>query len=305
MKRLKYISDDAWQKLPVADFRARFFVETYCEKLSMYTPHFYQSRLMNVFSACSEMLEYIKEYQSNDRNGAYVASSIEEIRDAWDSDPVVQEQLADLMPLRAGLLRNVQSGELGPNTLHRLKAFCRAILCRKDEYAEAIFSALNEAVIGATDLTQRGRITSQIDRLTGLYTSYLLNEGYSPTYLFNRSDLLSKEKNYGDRDFAAQFRSVTGRLQSHRAVVFDVYYGLHTNKPSVLTSIVDEEEIEFLTELPADIQGSVLEKFRKNIDINVVVKAKISSTDYVSAALRTKERLDRFLDAATALEFSS
>jgi hypothetical protein len=93
MTKLRYQSDALWARLPLADFRPRFFVESYIEKLRMFTPHFYQSRLLNIFSACSEMMEHIEAYQANDKNSGYVASSMEEIIECWDSDPVAQEIL--------------------------------------------------------------------------------------------------------------------------------------------------------------------------------------------------------------------
>lgn len=93
---LRYIADESWGSLPLTDFRARFFIETYCEKLRIYTPHFYQARLMNIFSACQEMMTYIEEQYASDRNFAYITSSMEEIEHCWERDPVAQELLADV-----------------------------------------------------------------------------------------------------------------------------------------------------------------------------------------------------------------
>lgn len=301
---LKYLSDALWLRLPVADFRARFFVECFVEKLRMYTPHFYQARLMNVISAAKEVRSYVEEYRANEKNVAYLQSAIEELSECWDGDPVAQEILGDLVALRAPLVKLVFAAELPQNTLLRVGKLARSILCREDSYSSALFASVEREVVGPVDLTQKERITSQIDRVTGLLVTYLLNEGYSPTYLFNRAELFTRENNYRGRDFSEQLTSVLSRLRNQQ-MQFDAYYGIHTMKPSLLLSITDEPGLRFLPEIPASIQDADLEKFKKNIDITVVAHATLSATDYVSASLKTKELLDRFLDAATAFEIGS
>jgi hypothetical protein len=302
VKKLRYQNDSQWERLPLPDFRPRFFVESYIEKLRMYTPHFYQSRLLNIFSACSEMVEHIDAYQLNEKNSGYVASSMEEISECWDSDPVAQEILGEFALLRTDLSKKVRAGDLDLNTQARLKGLCRAVQCRQGVYLTALISQLEDSILGATDLTQKDRITSLIDRLTGLYTTHLLNHGYSPTYLYNRSEMFWRENNYSGRSFAEQFRLITGRLRNQQSQ-YEIYYGFHTSRRNLLLSVTDEPDLQFLPDIPADITAENLEKFKKNIAINVVAKATITSTDYVTAALRTKERIDRFLDAEMALEF--
>lgn len=302
MTKLRYQNDALWARLRLADFRPRFFVESYIEKLRMYTPHFYQSRLLNIFSACAEMMEHIEAYQANDKNSIYVASSMEEIVECWDFDPVAQEILGDFSLLRFDLSKKIKTNELDQNTQTRIKGLCRAILCRQEAYLTALIAQLENAILATTDLTQKSRITSLIDRLTGLYATHLLNRGYSATYLYNRSNMFLRENNYSGRSFADQFRTITGRLRNQQST-FEVYYGFRAKKPSLLLSVRDELDLQFLDTIPVDIIGTDLEKFKKNIEINVVAKLIITSTDYVTAALRVKERLDRFLDAVTALEF--
>lgn len=250
------------------------------------------------------MMEHIEAYQINEKNGGYVASSMEEITNCWDSDPVAQEILGDFSVLRLDLSKKVKANEFAHNALTRLKSFCRAILYRQEAYLTTLLAQLDNAVLGAADLTQKDRITSLIDRLTGLYTTYLLNQGYSPTYLYNRSEMFLRENNYGGRIFADQFHMITDRLRNKQSQ-FEVYYGFHTPKPNLLLSVTDEPDLQFLRTIPAEITAENLKKFKKNIQINIVAKATLTATDYVSAALKTKERLDRFLDAFTALEFDS
>ncbi len=304
MKSLRYKSDAFWSRLPMADFRPRFFVESYVEKLRMYTPHFYQSRLLNLFSACAEMMEHIEAYQTNEKNSGYVASSMDEIIECWDSDPIAQEILGELALLKFDLSKKVKSNELDHNTQVTIKSLCRTIIGRQNTYLIALIGQLEDAIIGAVDMSQKDRITSLIDRLTGLYITYLLNQGYSPTYLFNRSVMFTRANNYGGRNFTDQFRQITSRL-TNQQYAFEVYYGFHTKRPTFLLSITDEPDLQFLDNIPPDIIAEHLEQFKKNISINVVAKSIITSTDYVTAALKTKERLDRLLDTEMAMDFGN
>ncbi|MBR8075044.1 hypothetical protein [Burkholderia cenocepacia] len=270
----------------------------------MYTPHFYQARLMNLFSACAEMMRSIEELRQNEKNSAYVAVSMKEIEQCWDSDPVAQELFYEFAGLKSSLGKSVKNGDLSPAMQQRICVFCRAILSRQEDYAGALVTTLENAVSGAVNIAQKERITSQIDRLTGLYVTYLLNQGYSPTYLYNRVDIFTRIVNYSGRNFSEQFRMTTEKLRNQK-VEFDIYYGIHTNKPSVLLSIFDDPDFTFLDAIPAEIGGADLEKFKRNIEITVVAKTRSKTTDYVSAALRAKEKLDKLLDAATALELNA
>ena len=155
MKNLRYFSDEYWATLPVADFRARFFVECYIEKLRAFTPHFYQARLMNIFSACSEMLGYVDELISSEKNLAYLVSSMKEVEACWVSDVIAQEVLVDLNRFQDVISRAVKSGNIENIGVHRLKAFCRAVISRGELYELALTDALVEAVVGSSDTTQK------------------------------------------------------------------------------------------------------------------------------------------------------
>jgi len=72
----------------------------------------------------------------------------------------------------------------------------------------------------------------------------------------------------------------------------------------MLLDIADDEDFQFLPAIPDCIQHHESEKLTKGIEPNVIAKATIESTDYVSAAWRVKEKLDRLFDATTALELN-
>lgn len=300
---MKYISDDIWARLPMADFRPRFFVEAFCEKLGMNTPHFSQSRLMNIFSSCGEMLIYIDEYQTNEKNGAYLLSALDEIDSCLSYDPIAESLFSYMDEPRQTIFKRIRKGEMNAIQFNRLSLICRTFLSKEEEYSRKLLESLNESILGQTDLSQKERLTSSIYSLTGLYITYLLNRGYSPTYLYNRAELFTRYANYSGRTFQAQFEVVTERLRSH-TTSYDVYFAFRSNKPHVLRSIEDDPDFNFSSNIPACIQGKDLEMLKKEFEPNVIAKATIDATDYVSASWRIKDRLDKLLDAVTALELN-
>jgi len=300
---MKYLPDERWAKLPVDDFRPRFFVETYREKLSVETPHFSQSRLMNLFSSCSEALAYINEYQLSDRNGGYILSALDEIESCLTSDPIAQALFGYMDEPRSQLFKKIRGGDFNPTQLTRLRVICNAILSREEEYSTRLLAALAESIHGQVDLTQMERLTSTIYTLTGLYTTYLLNKGYSPTYLFNRAEMFTRDTNYSGKTFQEQFRLITERLRDY-TTTYEVYFSLRAHKATCLLSITDDPDFTFTDAIPGSIQGNDREKLSKDFEPNVIAKATVEATDYVTASWRVKEKLDKLLDAVTALELN-
>lgn len=300
---MKYLSDQTWGSLPINDFRPRFFIETYREKLSLETPHFSKSRLMNLLSSCAEALSYIQEYRSSDRNGGYILSALDEIEGCLSSDPVAQELFGYMDEPRAQLFKKIRGGDFNPTQLTRLAVICQAVLTRDEEYSSRLLGALKDSLFSQVDLTKMERITSTIYTLTGLYTTYLLNKGYSPTYLFNRAELFTRESNYSGKTFHEQFDMVTERLRSY-TTTYEVIFSLRAHKSSCLLSIEDDADFVFLDSIPESIQGSDREKLSKDFVPNVIAKSSIESTDYVSASWLIKEKLDKLLDSVTALELN-
>jgi len=301
MQFFKYLSEETWNRLPLTDFRGRFFIEVMYEKLRIQTPHFYQARLMNLFSACTEMLVFVQEFSSTDKNGAYISATMKEIEECWDSDPVAQEMLVDLVSVRTGISKGLLKTDSNPMIFRQIEILCRAILLRKSAYSINLLDALKESVLGTTDITQVDRITINIDRLAGLYTTHLLNQGYSATYLFSRVKMLCRRTNYSGRNFPEQFDFIISRLLNNSAD-FDVYYGIYTKAPEKFLDVKDEMNLSFILGIPSEITGSDLEAFSEKIDISLTAKFRVAATDYVSAAMRGKEQLDKFLDEITALE---
>lgn len=302
MKYLRYLSDEYWSTLPVADFRARFFVECFIEKLRAFTPHFYQARLMNMFSACSEMLGYIDELSANEKNLAYLISSIREVESCWKSDLVVQEVLVDLNRFQDVISRAVKSGNIDGVGVHRLRAFCKAVLARAEQYEAALSDAVCSAVAHpAGDIEQKERVADSINKLTGLYVTHLLNQGYSPTYLFNRHEMFTRAKNYAGRDFAAQLTHVVQRLRSHTDS-FECHFIINTVHVKALKANSTPPGFAFIDILDESLAGFDLKAANGAVSDQIVAKVTMISTDHVSAALRSKEVLNEYLDVVTAFD---
>lgn len=259
---------------------------------------------MNIFSSCNEALEYVDAYRSSEKNSGYLVSSIKEVGDCWDSDTVAQEVFSDLGSLRVSLFKAVQAGELGGHVLNRISALCRAVLARRDAYRSLLSESLYDAVVGHAELEQKDRITTEIDKLTGLYVTSLLNQQFSPTYLFNRAEMLYRRKNYAGRDFSGQLAVFLRRLRGENIATFDAYYGIKVSRDDLLLSIDDEPGMSFSECLPEELKSLEDDAFSAGMRPNVVVKCTIEATDYISAALRAKERIDKFMDLASALEVS-
>lgn len=301
---MNYLPLQTWNSLPIpaGDFRPRFFVECFRERLSMHTPHFYQSRLMTVFSSCAEALIYVDEQRSGLNAAVYLKLAIDELEDCWKRDSIAKELFAYTDDIRTSVIAAIKKDDISELVLTKLSLFCNALVSRADEYHELLLKKLKLSLTEVANLTKKGRITKQIHTLTGLYVSHLLYEGYSPTYLFNRMSYFERASHYGPRNFEAQFTAVTNRLQNSKRN-FDVFFWIHTNKPQQLLEITDDSDFSFLDQIDPRIQGVALKKFTQGERV-VIAKTCINSTDYVSAAWRAKEKLNKLLDAVTALELN-
>ncbi len=290
-----------WDRLPFSDFRPRFFVESYSEKLLLFTPHFYQARLMNTFSACAELANYLNEQGINDKSSAYIVSAAEEILSCWSNDPVAEELLYEFGDVKS-TLKNLKADSLSQSQLTRLSIFCRAVASRQKNYAPMLHKALQDAIFGSAVLEHKERITSQIDNITGLFITHLIYLGYSPTYLFHKAKLLARIGSYAGRTAPEQFEHILGKLVGNNKKEHVVYFGIQTRLSNQASAGEFNSEVEILEVMPEEIKVAKREKLEKNFQLNSVVKVKCVATDHVSAAILAKEKLDKFIDLVTAFE---
>lgn len=290
-----------WDKLPFSDFRPRFFIECYSEKLLLFTPHFYQTRLMNTFSACAELATYLNEQSISEKNSAYIISAADEILSCWSNDPVAEELLSEINDVKQ-TLKALKADNLNQSQLTRLSIFCRAVASRRAKYAPMLHKALQDAIFGNAIMEQRERITSQIDNLTGLFITHLIYLGYSPTYLFHKAKLLGKLHCYGTRTAAAQFEHILGKLATNSSKNHVVYFGIQNRMSNQVTSDIVNFDVEILETIPDFIRAEKREKLEKNFNLSSLAKVSCIATDHVSAAISAKEKLSKYLDLVSAFE---
>lgn len=247
------------------------------------------------------MLGYVDELISNEKNLAYLVSSMKEVEACWANDIIAQEILVDLNRFQDVISRAVKSGNIDGVGVHRLKAFCRAVISRAAQYELALTEALVEAVVGVSDTTQKERITDSINKLSGLYVTHLLNQGYSPTYLFNRHEMFTRANKYAGRDFAGQLALVSERLRSHTSN-FYCHFTIYTNRTKTLLTTTAKAEIIFYELQHPTLAGINLADIVRPGTEPIVARIATVSTDHVSAALRSKELLDQLLDVVTAFD---
>ncbi|WP_127556659.1 HEPN domain-containing protein [Saccharospirillum alexandrii] len=184
-----------------------------------------------------------------------------------------------------------------------MKVFCRTVLANEEVYAAKLLEDLKSSIFDAVNLDQKGRITSKIYLLTGLYTTHLLSRGYSPTYLFNRAEMFTRENNYQGRSFLQQFEAITERLRTY-TTEHEVCFAIRANKPNSLLTIDDDSVFTFMDEIPAAIQGQDREKLIREFTPNVIASATVETTDHIGASWYVKDKLDQLLDTVTALDLN-
>ena len=127
-----------------------------------------------------------------------------------------------------------------------------------------------------------------------MYVTYLLNSGYSPTYLYNKTQLLTRKSNYSGRNFKDQLKYFFGSLDC-KLRDFNVFFGVKTNKKKTLKEYKSNKNVQLLTTIPEKhytISTKTFSKFSPDFYLRVVV----SSLDYVSAALLASEQIESEVD---------
>lgn len=299
----KYFSDAVWAHLPTHDYRARFFVECYREKLSLYSPHFSQARLMNFVSTLTEVGTYLDAIPEDDRYKAYILSSLDELEQCLVNDHIAKSLLEEHEPIRKALHKKVQGGDFGRQTTSQLQLYAKNGVELANSYSDVLDKELKEAVCGQVDSAKKDRNLSNINTLTGLFITDLLNRGYSPTHLYNRAEMFSRAKNYGRRNFLAQYDHVIGRIRTGKSM-YEVIYGVEVHSAAAIIPYLNSNRVVASDVLDPRFDGA-RDKLCKSNSPSIFAKIEIESTDHVSAAWRAKEHIESQLDYALTLEKDS
>lgn len=296
----KYLPDAHWRNLPVHDYRARFFVECYREKLSLYSPHFAQARLMNVFSTLIEIESYLEEITDDDRYKSYINSSLQELDHCVASDEIAKSLIEVHEPIRMTLHKKIQGGDFGRQTLSQLSLYARHGIRQRRKYSEILDEQLKIAVCGESELEKKDRNLSAINALTGRFITDLLSRGYSPTHLYNRAEMFTRLNNYGKRNFREQYDHIIGRIRTGKSK-YEVVYGVEVHSAEAILPYLNSGKSTASTELDPRFE-TAREKLLRSSNPSIFVITEIETTDHVSAAWRAKEHIESQLDYALTLE---
>lgn len=294
-----YISNRIWQSLPLIDYRCRFFVECFREKLSIHTPHFAQARLLNVFGSYEELRSSLEKMAGEEREKSYVLSALDEIEDCLSRDDIAASVLREFEQSRLHLFKKFRKGDVGKSIQNNMLLLTAQSLALRDAYSSELDSQLHQAVNGVVDLTKKERVLIQIDDLTGKLITDLLTRGYSPTHLFNRADLLTRANKYKGRNFADQFQFVIGKIRNE-INDYQVCFAISSASLNSIRQQIEQQGFIFGTELDPKF-ATLKEKLEKDFTATAFVSANAQATDHVTAAWKVKAGIERALDLSLAL----
>lgn len=296
---MKILTPKIWDSLNLPDWRARFFIECYSESLSVHTPHFHQAKMMGVIDLAKEVLQNIKVFEANDKGKGYLISSLKELKLALERDIVAKEIFSDLLGVFDDCSKNFNSEKFPKSLIIQLGILCKRIVQDEISYFSKLELALVEVVCGDTDLTKKERITDNINSLTRRYVTALLNIGYSPTFLFNKTQQLTRTSNYSGRNFKDQLKFFICSLD-RKTREFRVFFGIKTNKKITVKNYKTYKGVKLLTEIPEKhftISTKTFSKFSPDYYIQITVEAH----DYIGAALIANERIESEFDLLKTL----
>lgn len=316
---MKYAAESVWAQIPSQDYRYRFFVECFEEKTSKHTPHFYQSRLMNVFSVSDEILIYIQEYKTEQRNKVYLQNALDEFEVCLATDCIAKELFSDTHAILETIFNKIRGDSLESEQLDRLGILCRRILTLEKSYEVRLLDALKQRLFQSDEEMdlKKGRITRKLYELTGLYVTHLSRSGHLTSYLYHRLRYFRFLNNFHSRNATQQFNYVTDALKSHACRSFDVYWATNSSTARYLQNY---QELKILRDVPSRLE-KIKPKFWEELRQYLVngidktqlvnenetqwIQVHLSSNNYFSAAWRAKETLNQWFDVATVFHANS
>lgn len=296
---MKFLTPKRWEGLNLPDWRARFFIECYSESLSVHTPHFHQAKMMGVIDLAKEVLNNIKVFEANDKGKGYLISSLKELKLALERDAVAKDIFNDLLDVFDDCSKNFTSEKFPRSLIVQLGILCKRIVEDEIDYFDKLEIALVEEVCGATDITKKERLTDKINSLTRRYVTALLNVGYSPTFLFNKAQLLTRTSNYNGRIFKDQLKFFISSLDRKKRD-FHVFFGIKTNKKTTIKNYKPYKGVKLLTEIP-DKHFTISTKTFSTFSPNFYIKITVEAHDYIGAALIANERIESEFDLLKTL----
>ena len=249
---------------------------------------------MGLIDLANEVLENISVFEENDKGKGYLVSSLHELKGSFDRDEVAIEIFHDIKEIFDSCAKQFSSDAFPRALLLQLGLVCKRISADKNIYYKRLSSLLYDSIVSNIDITQKDRLTKKINALTRLYVSFLLSEGYSPTYLYNRSQKLTRISTYNNNSFCQQLDGFMNGLDSKERD-FHVFFGIKTNKPNAISSYESFKGFRFINEIP-EKQYTISTRTFATFSPDFYLKLTIKGLDYVSASLKAYDHLESELD---------
>ena len=308
---MRYLSNTRWDSLPIPknDYRPRFFIELYQEILNANTPSSYQSRTMNLFSYAEEISNLIENYHNTAKNKSYISKSLEEFRNFIQTDNIAKlvfEKEIHILLTKFNICENLQDNQI--NELNLLIRIFFLDIDKKQSYWQKMLNELIDSVCGDADLTRIKLNLDRINAITRLFVSYLLNSGFTNTFLFNRAEMLVQLNNYKFDNFESQFTKILHELDvSNKRFMVHFLISSVEKIERKFTSPLQHYKTFFETHSKFHKNSSFIqfneqvEKYHGEMKHFYIISFEITSANYANALIKAKERLLLILDLINVL----
>lgn len=272
---------NSWNRLPTHDYRFRYFIETLIELAHRHTPHFYQARLMNIFSFAKEILGYIDNIDLFERSKWYVGESLCELLSAAKLDSFANSFFSKELVHLEKLRKDIQSIPDNRNNYIKLTFILQSIIEKKEKYQHSFQERLCEIIFDHTPTNNEWDV---INNLANSYVTLCFSNGISARYVFSRLLMFIRKCNYGDRTAREQFFYITKMI--HDSCEFKCTFSLSYKGGQISNLVIADNTL-----IDKDSISAYSPEFR---DLEISIKTLAS--DYVTAAFCSRNILFEFIN---------
>lgn len=297
MSSYQTLNNINWDNLPIDDFRKSFFIKIYAEKLNLSNPFFIQARIGTVFSCANEISLYLNSLDYN-KNMSYIKNGAEELIEAVETDEVIKAMFQnDWEFYKNSIKKCVQDKDISSYNKIVLNQVISFILSLKGGYEKSLLSGLKDSIFSTEfNPQQKDRILTKIEIYTSKYITFLLENGFSHLYLYNRLQYFTRVNNYGDKDFESQFDSIFNKISNERSL-FLVYFLISDVKNlRLIRGELNNNNINILESVGDKINKNNADKIRKVSEKDKYIEMTIQASDYMAASLIARKNLDKIVD---------
>ena len=306
---MKYLKDTRWKSLPIpeTDYRPRFFVELYQELLDVNSLSTYQARTMNIFTYAQELLELINHYKKTGKNKKYITTSLIELMSYLNKDSIARLVFKNQVEIIELKFKNIKqkNNELKFNEIKELELILRLFIddSKKNEYWNKLTSELICLICDRSiKLEQRRRNLDNIEIHTKLFITYLLNNGFTNQYLFNRKDYFTNLNNYRGNNFEEQLNKIIGSLNFSEKKFRVNFLISSKQKIDNLLEYLEYGDFIINNQWP---NNKEIKKFIFQIsDLSInhyIISLETKSSNYANAVIESKNKLLRTVDLIITL----